>query len=215
MNLLKRLFKWSLYILLIPILYGLISFILLSITVNGLKPTSSSTHSIYIKTNGVHLDLILPKTQMTPELLSGVNHHFNEAYLAFGWGDENFYINTPTWDDLTMNNAFSAIFLKSTTLMHVTRYTAVQSNWIKIKVTKDQLEQLNAYILNTFKKDENGNTILLKNKGYSAIDNFYKANGSYSFLNTCNTWVNTGLKESGLKACYWTPFDFGLLNKYE
>ncbi|REG87882.1 uncharacterized protein DUF2459 [Winogradskyella sediminis] len=57
--------------------------------------------------------------------------------------------------------------------------------------------------------------IILENQGYSSIDDFYKAKGSYSCFKTCNSWVNSAFKESGLKSCLWTPFDFGLMNKYE
>ncbi len=53
--------------------------------------------------------------------------------------------------------------------------------------------------------------ILLNNKGYSYNDDFYEALGSFSCFKTCNSWVNSGLKESDIKACLWTPFDFGLL----
>ena len=68
--------------------------------------------------------------------------------------------------------------------------------------------------MRTFILNEKGEKILLKNKGYTSRDDFYKAKGSFSFYKTCNSWVNTGFKKSGLKACLWTPFDFGLMNKY-
>ncbi|WP_370569699.1 DUF2459 domain-containing protein [Flaviramulus sp. BrNp1-15] len=43
---------------------------------------------------------------------------------------------------------------------------------------------------------------------------FIKQKESYSCLKTCNSWVNSALKMSDLKSCYWTPFDFGIINKY-
>ena len=63
--------------------------------------------------------------------------------------------------------------------------------------------------------DQNGNKILLIGKGYTTYDEFYEAKGNYSCFKTCNSWVNSALKESNLKACYWTPFDFSVLNKYK
>lgn len=124
-------------------------------------------------------------------------------------------MNTPTWGDLTFSNAFEAIFLRSTTLMHVTRYKHKRSNWIEIKVNNSELEKLNSYLFDTFELNQAGLKIILKNKGYTSTDDFYRSKGSYSCFKTCNSWVNTGFKESGLKSCLWTPFDFGLLNKYE
>jgi uncharacterized protein (TIGR02117 family) len=148
-------------------------------------------------------------------LLLGLKQELTDRYLSFGWGDENFYINTPEWSDLTLKSAFKAMFLKSSTLMHVTRYRFEQSDWIEIKISEAELRKLNLYLYHTFQVTDNGMKIILENKGYTAIDDFYKAKGSYSCFKTCNSWVNTGFKESGLKSCLWTPFDFGLMNKYE
>ncbi|AXT54305.1 DUF2459 domain-containing protein [Aquimarina sp. AD1] len=215
MKIVKKLFKWLLFILLIPISYLIISLILSAITINSKTSNNDLSKSIYLSTNGVHLDIILPEKDIDSMLLSGIKYENLEKYISFGWGDENFYINTPTWGDLTFNNAFKAMFLKSTTLMHVTRYKQKHSDWVEIKINEIELQKLNTYLLNTFERNEKGMKILLKNKGYSSKDDFYKSKGSYSCFKTCNSWVNTGFKESGLKSCLWTPFDFGLLNKYQ
>ena len=79
--------------------------------------------------------------------------------MSFGWGDENFYINTPTWGDLTLKNAFSAMFLKSASLMHLTRYTQIGNDWTPVALNADELQKLNAFIFETFNLDEKGNTI--------------------------------------------------------
>ncbi|WP_405207506.1 DUF2459 domain-containing protein [Aquimarina sp. LLG6339-5] len=214
MKIIKKLLKWLLFILLIPISYLIISLILSAITINSKTSHKELSKSIYLTTNGVHLDIILSKKNIDSMLLSGIKYDNTDNYLSFGWGDKNFYINTPTWGDLTFNNALKAMFLKSSTLMHVTRYKQKHSDWIEIKVNEIELQKLNTYLLNTFEKDEKEMKIILKNKGYSSKDDFYKSKGSYSCFKTCNSWVNTGFKESGLKSCLWTPFDFGLLNKY-
>jgi len=207
--------KWLLYSLLIPVLYVLISLLLSAITVNTTVSNDLKNKSIYLSTNGVHLDVIIPKQDIDTLLLAGLKHTTKDQYLAFGWGDENFYINTPTWGDLTFSNAFKAIFLKSSTLMHVTRYHTKYTNWVEVKVNQTELNAINTYILNTFKTDSQNAKLILENKGYTAIDDFYKAKGSYSCFKTCNSWVNTAFKNSGLKACLWTPFDFGLMHKYK
>ncbi|WP_299552194.1 DUF2459 domain-containing protein [Seonamhaeicola sp.] len=215
MKLVKKLFKWLLYILLIPVTYGIVSLILTTITVNGKADDTVLDKTIYLNTNGVHLDIVIPKKELDNLFLSDIKHNTTEHYLAFGWGDENFYLNTPTWDDLTFSTAFKAMFLKSTTLVHVTRYRQKHPDWVEVNLSASELQKLNTYLLNTFETDENGMKTILKNKGYTIIDDFYRAKGSYSCFNTCNSWVNTAFKQSGLKACLWTPFDFGLMNKYK
>lgn len=215
MKIVKKIVKIILCFLLVPFTYIIVSLILSKITIDRKVDSQVSDKTIFLSTNGVHLDIVIPKESLDSLLVSGIKRKRSDNYLSFGWGDENFYINTPTWGDLTFNNAFSAMFLKSTTLMHVTQHNKKQLNWVEIKINESELQKLTAYLLNTFETDENGVKIRLENRGYTSMDNFYKSKGSYSCFKTCNSWVNIGFKASGLKSCLWTPFDFGLLNKYE
>jgi uncharacterized protein (TIGR02117 family) len=215
MELVKKLVKWILYLLLIPVLYILVSLILTSITIDRKIENQVVDKTIYLSTNGIHLDIIIPKNNIDSLLLAGIKRELADKYLSFGWGDENFYLNTPTWGDLTFKNAFIAMLLKSSTLMHVTRYQSIQSEWIELKISETELENLNTYLLNSFQTNESGGKIRLENQGYSSTDDFYKAKGSFSCFMTCNSWVNSGFKQSGLKSCLWTPFDFGLMGKYK
>jgi len=174
MKMIKKISIWILCFLLIPITYLIVSLVLTAVTVDREGNTENLNRSIYLSTNGVHLDIVIP-----------------------------------------FSTGFKAMFWKSSTLMHVTRYKRKRADWTEIKVNVSELRKLNTYIGNTFELDKNGMKTMLENKGYSSIDDFYKAKGSYSCFKTCNSWVNTGFKESGLTSCLWTPFDFGLLHKYE
>lgn len=207
MKIAKKVFKWILYFLLIPIAYIIIALLLTSITVERSANEENRNQQIYLNTNGIHLDIIIPIKNTDSLVLAGIKYNANEKYLSFGWGDENFYIHTPTWGDLTFSNAFKAMFLKSSTLMHVTRYNQKQSDWIAVKINEAELSKLNNYLLNTFDTNESGTKIILENKGYYSNDDFYKAIGNYTCFKTCNSWVNIGFKESALKSCLWTPFD--------
>lgn len=177
--------------------------------------TPKNNKELYLSSNGVHLAVVIQVNDMSNELLKGLKYRPDEEYFSFGWGDENFYLNTPSWDDLTFGSAFKALFLKGSTLIHLARYKQKRKSWVRINVTDTELSKLNQFISASFKRSRNGRKIILKNRGYSINDDFYKAVGRYSLFNTCNTWVNRAFKESGLKACYWTPFAFGLMNKYK
>ncbi|MCR9253767.1 MAG: DUF2459 domain-containing protein [bacterium] len=213
-KLLKILLKSVAVLLLIPVLYLIVSFILMSITVNKSTPEDAE-NVIYLNTNGVHLDVIIKKKDLPFNLKKGMRFRPTDNYFAFGWGEEDFYVNTPDWSDLKFTTAFKALFLENTTLVHMARYNRVRSDWVEVKVTDDQLKSIINYVSETFAKDENGDVIILPGKGYKSHDDFYKANGSYSLFFTCNSWVNNGFKQSGIKSCFWTPFDFGLLGKYD
>ncbi|GAL82748.1 hypothetical protein JCM19274_393 [Algibacter lectus] len=68
--------------------------ILSSITVDRKVSNENSEKLIYLNTNGVHLDIVIPIEYVDRLVLSGIKYSQNETYLSFGWGDENFYINT-------------------------------------------------------------------------------------------------------------------------
>ncbi len=210
-----RIIKWILAFFLIPIVYLLISLILTYIPIDYEDANNEKDKLIYISTNGVHLDIIIPKNLLDSNVLIDLKYSQNDQYLAFGWGDKNFYLNTPTWADLTFNNAFQAVFLKGPTLVHLTRYTENQIDWVEIKVNQKQLHKLNKYIFNSFYFDSKNQKVLLNNKGYFYNDDFYEAIGNFTCFKTCNSWVNSGLKKSEIKSCLWTPFDFGLIGLHK
>ncbi len=216
--LLKRILSLLLVLTVSVILYVLTAFILINVKVNSsesLRNQKTNTSQIYLSTNGVHLDLIVPVNLLTSNLKQGLYLGSQDAFVAFGWGDADFYLNTPTWSDLTFITAVKALFLKSSTLMHVSRFQNIDHDWVKVAINDDQLKKINSYLEGSFKTDIKNQKQLIPNASYFTNDSFYKANGSYSVLKTCNTWVNQGFKYSGLTACYWTPFDFGLLGIYE
>ncbi len=215
MKILLKILKYILYLLLIPISYVIISLIFSYISVNNTVLNTKDNKEIYLNNNGVHLAIIIQINNISNGLLKDLKYTQDEKYFSFGWGDENFYLNTPTWNDLTFGNAFKALFLKGSTLIHLTRYKHKRKLWLKINISDIELSKMNQFISVSFKKGTDGRKIMIKNRGYSTNDDFYKAVGRYSLFNTCNSWVNRAFKESGLKSCYWTPFAFGLMDKYK
>jgi len=215
MKFLKAIGKIIAVLIALPILYFLIASILTLITVNKEQKTQHKNQVIYLNTNGVHLDMIFPVELLSPEVLKDLKYDENVEHLSFGWGDENFYLNTPEWKDLTIKNATNALFLESSTLIHLTKYPVKNPNWTEVEVSSLQLQKLNHYLKNSFYLNAQSKKEILDGESYSSKDDFYKANGNYTCFFTCNTWVNSAFKNADLKACLWTPFDFGLLDKYQ
>lgn len=223
--------KTALKILLYPIVgflifIGLYLFVAYSFSRISIEkePNSKEEIEIYIKTNGVHTDLVVPIRSefydWSKEVLfeNTVSKDTNYTHLAMGWGDRGFYLETPEWKDLKTSVAFNAAFGLSTTAIHATFYKDlnVADDCKKIIISKEQFQRLIAYIKNSFQKDKKGHFINIKtNAVYSKNDSFYEANGKYSMLHTCNTWANNGLKVSGQKCCLWTIFDTGIFLKYK
>jgi uncharacterized protein (TIGR02117 family) len=169
------------------------------------------SEEVYISGNGVHLDIIVPVDRLKPSLLSHLELLPGTRFVAFGWGDKEFYIKTPEWSDLTLPVAFRAVFLKSESAMHVTCLPRLFPECKRIGLCSWQMERLNCYIQNSFKRDESGNILKLNFEGYSPYDSFYDARGSFSLFRTCNVWVGRALKEIEVKTSVWSPFEFGIL----
>ncbi len=224
---LKKSFKFLLYFILsficFVLLYLVTAYGLSRITVNK-HALSGNEITIYIKTNGVHTDIVVPvKTEQMDwsREIKYSNTQLTDTsaqWLAMGWGDKGFYLQTPTWADLKASVAFRAAFGLSTTAIHATFYNSLKedSTCKKIVISKAQYGKLIAYIEKSYQNNADGHKLhIVTNANYGKADAFYEANGSYSMFHTCNTWANNALKACGQKACAWTAFDTGIFLKYQ
>jgi len=223
----KKTFKIIAWVILTPVLlvalYLGAAFVLSRISVDK-EETKGGDITLYILTNGVHTDLVMPvrsaQIDWSKEVLfaNTKSNDTTAGWIAFGWGDKGFYLETPTWADLKFSTAFKAATGLSTSAIHATYYRSLREGDDCIKLTADsaQYARLISYIQNSFDHDERGHVIhIVTNANYGKTDAFYEAKGSYSLFHTCNTWANSGLKSCGQKACLWTPFDKGIFYQYK
>ena len=166
---------------------------------------------VYVSSNGVHLDFIIAKKQLSDDIIRGLRLPRKVAYIAIGWGDRDFYINTPTWSDLDFSTAFKALFMSSKSAIHVVEIERVRKHWVEVPLCQHQLDRLIRYVDGTFRKTTDGAFIEIEAAGYGSRDRFYEAKGSFSCINTCNNWVNQGLKAAEVSTSIWSPFDKGVL----
>ncbi|RYG52453.1 MAG: TIGR02117 family protein [Chitinophagaceae bacterium] len=178
---------------------------------------------IYLRSNGVHMDIVMPVRTALKDWSLDLPFQDTRSgdtsyqYLAFGWGDRGFYLETPTWSDLKASTAFKAAFGLGKTAIHTTYYYNMEENekCIRLYVNNDQLQRLIHYIEKSLQTGTNGKPIVIPTEArYGQHDAFYEAKGTYSLFHTCNTWTNNALKASGQKACWWTPFDKGIFYQY-
>lgn len=201
--------------------YFLCAFVLSRIPIKGASLGNDVT--IYLMTNGVHTDFVVPVKNDIMDWTAMVKFEHTRSndstqnYLAMGWGDKGFYLQTPTWAELKPSVAFKAATGLSTTAIHATFHSKITlgESCRQINVSTGQYQKLINYITSSFKQDQNGRFIYIKTTAnYGNNDAFYEAHGSYNMFQTCNEWVNDGLNEAGLKSCVWTPFDTGLFLLY-
>ncbi len=177
---------------------------------------------IYLLSNGVHTDVVVPLRNDQKDWSAFVSPGHTRSgspdarFVAFGWGDKGFYLQTKTWADLKFSTALKALFFLSSTAMHVTYYYQPKESerCKKVCISPAQYRLLVKFIENSFQKTESGESIRIGNSAYFHNDAFYEGKGTYSLFYTCNTWANEAIKSSGMKACLWTPFDKGIFYQY-
>jgi hypothetical protein len=103
-------------LLLMTVLYILSGLVLGSIPVHSSYAQAKQGIEIFVTDNGVHTDLVLPvktefidwRDKLYVQDYTGADSTF--THVGFGWGDRQFYMETPEWTDLTLTTAITSLF---------------------------------------------------------------------------------------------------------
>lgn len=165
--------------------------------------------TLYIESNGVHTGIVMPK------VAAGVDWRpFFAArdlrdprfaaydHVSLGWGDRDFYLETPTWADLRLSTVIAAATGSERTLLHVDHVPrpTPDGEVRQLVVRPAEYRRLAAYVRASLVTDGE------RRPGYYRYDAFYEARGRYSALRTCNSWVGDALRFAGVRVGAWTPF---------
>lgn len=203
------------------LIYLACAFIFSRITIEENKE-KNAIHTVFLMKSGIHVDFLLPISNELKDwqedfpISNTLSKDSTYKKIAIGWGSKDFYMNTPTWDDLTLKIFLISNFGLGSSAIHVKYYTdtlSKDSKILSLKLSDNQYKKLVKYIENSLKRSTTTKSsfILPKNpKVLSNNDAYYDAKQNYSLLFTCNSWINNGLKASGQKACLWTPNSQGI-----
>lgn len=183
----------------------------------GLK--EDCNFEVCVSDTGIHADIVVPIKNKIFDWYHdlslneiGSDRVANYNYLSFGWGDRDFYMQTPTWQDLNIITTFRALFLPTPSVMYVQGYRVIPSNMrIKcVKVSRTNYLQLIEFIKDSFQVDTKGSKIRIGN-GHRPNAGFYAAKGSYSILRNCNSWAAEGLREADINTPLWDGFSAAIM----
>lgn len=211
---LRKTLRGFLFFSLFIVLYLSVGFVLSRISTNKEKSKDQSVE-VFVLSNGVHTDVVVPyksniknwRKLFPTDHTKGKRSKDSFNWLAIGWGDKGFYLETPTWGDLTFSTVFKAAFGLSSAAVHATLYEDMQESETakSIKISRRQYKLLVKYIERSIKKDAKGKSQYITTDAvYGETDAFYESRGVYSMFHTCNTWANGALKSCKQKACWWT-----------
>ena len=224
----RRALVWTLRIaagiVALPLLYFLAALFL------GLVPANVSFRQqaqggvlIYVRSNGIHTDIVMPKVNAEADWRPFADPtnlrdpRWGEAdHVAIGYGAREFYLNTPTWGDLSPAVAFRAMAGMDSTLVHVEHvHRPGPETWQRpVRLSSDQYRRLAAYVRSSFRLDEDGAPVNVPG-GYTGADAFYEGNGGFSMFYNCNAWTGAALRAAGVRMGLWTPFEQSIMSRLD
>lgn len=216
---LRRVLVWvrraAIVLVALAALYGVLALALPRIPVNGDWKPATAGVDIWVISNGVHADFVLPaRTQAIDWSQTIPREAFEEVALdcecvEIGWGDRGFYLEVPDWDHLTARVAIPAVLGLGDAAVHVTwwRWPPREDDLARrITLTEPQYRDLTDFLKESFARDAAGRVKRIDHPGYTKQDRFFEATGTYDVVRTCNEWTGAGLKRAGVKTGLWTPF---------
>jgi uncharacterized protein (TIGR02117 family) len=218
-NVVLRAWRW----LVSAVIRGIAGFVLLyagflalgcvPVNLNHKPPARAESITIYVRSNEIHSDLVLPVGMGS----TGRNWHqifppsdfrhdvSDDEFVAIGWGNREFFVDTPTWQEFRLATALRGLFTPSESILHV-EYVPVPmaETYHPIRISSREYQRLCDFIDETIAK-EGDTAVTATTKTHGASDRFYRSRGSYHLFNTCNQWTGRGLKRAGVRTGLWTP----------
>lgn len=165
---------------------------------SALPRTDGEGRTLYVVNHGLHTGLVIARADLL-EVLPGLAEVFGEGdFIELGWGDEDFYRAAQPTLGLTLQ----ALFWPTASALHVLaiggdpRQDLAGSELIEIRLAEDGYRRLLGFVAARFARSSEGALTELGPGQYDG-SRFYRAEGSYSLLYTCNTWVAEALATSG------------------
>jgi len=164
-----------------------------------LDQTVHSSYTVFVASHGWHTGFILPAKTLDKDFPFLAKRFKNPLYYEIGWGDKGFY----QANEITTGITLQAVFWPTESVVHIVSVPSdpllyfANSEVIELQLSEEKFYSLKRFIASSFKYTKNNKVIKLK-RGIYGDSQFYKGEGEYYLMNTCNKWTAKGLKSSGL-----------------
>ena len=178
-------------------------------------------YSVYLVGDIQHVDFLLPVNngvydwrQFLDLETIGRDAGGDYRYLKFGWGDRDFYMNTPSLDKIQIPRLLRTLFMPGNpTALHVNGTQALPNKsdhgMTCVGLTKSEYLELVNYLQRSFR---NGKPDRIQD-GFAESAGFYEGTGTYSIAHTCNNWVADGLDRVNVTTPLWSGLALPVMGK--
>ena len=165
-----------------------------AVTMGSSVSTESGRKTVYVVHHGtLHTGLTIRRSDIPPGHWPASADFAPSRYIEVGWGDDDGYRKP-----LTSGIALKALMGDPHTVLFAERfqepierkYRDPKFTVLAVDLSDAGMRCLCDHIQQTYALDENGNPIRLGG-------GWYRAQGTYSAFNTCNTWIARGLRKAG------------------
>lgn len=161
--------------------------------------TETAPRTIYVLSHGWHTGIAVLQSDVPENVWPERRDFVGKKYLEVGWGDEAFY----TASEVTFAMALRAAFTPTRSVLHVVGFDAPVEQFfsgsevVAVQISHQDLLNLLDYI-DAAAARKDGMVASALGPGIYGTSRFYPANGTYSLIYNCNTWVAEALVRAGL-----------------
>lgn len=164
-------------------------------------PDCATARRVQVVDHGLHAGLLLPAADLQQRLPALTEDFPGDGFIELGWGDEGFYRNP----DAGFVQGMRALFWSGDSVLHLVHQRARPAGGqLTLALDEAGYQRLLDQLLASFALDVDGRPQAL-GPGLYGRSRFYQANGRYSLLNTCNTWIAEALAAAGLPFASGSP----------
>jgi uncharacterized protein (TIGR02117 family) len=160
---------------------------------------ADAAERVYVVHNEWHAVIIAKTADIAPDALPELAHFSGVAYVELSWGDADFFPAPEGGIWL----ALKAAFWSRGSVVHVVGFSSpVKDTYrsaeiIEIDLSAEEFQKLIAFVSASIKRKHPGQPAEPR-PGLFPQSRFYAANGKFSILRTCNTWVAEAFSAAGL-----------------
>ena len=155
---------------------------------------AEQSRTVYVVHHGsLHTGLTVRRSDIPAGHWPASRDFADSKYIEVGWGDDDGYRKP-----LTSGIAMKALMGDRETVLFAEgfresigrKYDGGKFTVLAVDLSEAAMERLCDHIQQTYALDNNGEAIRLGG-------GWYRARGTYSAFNTCNTWIAAGLRKAG------------------